>query len=81
MRDTQRESEREGEAGSMQGAGRWTRSGVSKIRPWAEGSAKPLSHWGCPLVCFLTLQGLKKEKLHFPHLSAARVLLLPIRST
>ena len=23
---------------------------VSRITPWAEGGAKPLSHWGCPKV-------------------------------
>ena len=32
----------------MQGARHGTRSQVSSIRPWAEGSAKPLSHLGCP---------------------------------
>ena len=46
MRETQREAETqaEGEAGSMQGAGRGTRSRVSKIRPWADHRAKPLGH-------------------------------------
>ena len=53
MRDTERkretETHAEGEAGSMQGARRGTQSQVSRIRPWAEGSAKPLSrHQGCP---------------------------------
>ena len=58
MRDTQRERERErereaetqseGEAGPKQGAQRGTRSRVSRITPWAAGSAKPLSHSGCP---------------------------------
>ena len=32
----------------MQGAQRGTQSWVSRIRPWAEGSAKPLSHPGAP---------------------------------
>ena len=32
----------------------WTRSRVSRITPWAEGGAKPLGHWGCPNVLFLT---------------------------
>ena len=32
----------------MQGARRGTRSRGSRIRPWAEGSAKPPSHPGCP---------------------------------
>ena len=52
MRDTEREREAEtqaeGEAGSMQGARRGTPSQVSRITPWAEGGAKPLSHPGCP---------------------------------
>ena len=38
----------EGEAGSMQGAGRRTRSWDPEVTPWAEGGAKPLSHRGCP---------------------------------
>ena len=53
MRDTQREREAEtqaeGEAGSMQGAGRGTRSRDSRTTPWDEGGAKPLSHPGCPI--------------------------------
>ena len=44
----ERERESEGEAGSMQGAQTGTRPRVSRIRPWAEGGAKPLSHPGCP---------------------------------
>ena len=50
MRDTHtdRGREAEGEAGSMQGARQGTRSRVSRITPWAEGSAKRLSHSGCP---------------------------------
>ena len=48
--DTEREAETqaEGEAGSMQGARRGTRSWVSRITPQAAGSAKPLRHGGCP---------------------------------
>ena len=55
MRDRQREAETqaEGEAGSIQGAGHRTRSGVSRIMPWAEGGAKLLSHLGCPRKEFL----------------------------
>ena len=51
MRDTEREAETqaEGEAGSVQGARCWTQSLVSRITPWAEGGAKPLSHLGCPI--------------------------------
>ena len=56
MRDihTEREREREAEtqieeeADSRQGARCGTRSQVSRIMPWAEGSAKLLSHPGCP---------------------------------
>uniref|UniRef100_A0A8C0N993 Cytoplasmic dynein 1 intermediate chain 2 n=2 Tax=Canis lupus familiaris TaxID=9615 RepID=A0A8C0N993_CANLF len=34
----------------MQGARRGTRSRISRIRPWAEGGAKPPSHPGCPVL-------------------------------
>ena len=60
MRDTERERERErqrhrqGEAGPMQGARCGTRFRVSRITPWAEGGAKPLSHPGCPDPHFLS---------------------------
>ena len=52
MRDREREAETqaEGEAGSMQGAQHGTRSQDPRIRPWTEGGAKPLSHWGCPTM-------------------------------
>ena len=59
MREREREREREaetqaeGEAGSMQGARRGTPSWVSRITPWAEGSAKRLSHPGCPFSILL----------------------------
>ena len=36
----------------MQGARHGTRSWDSRIRPWAEGGAKPLSHPGCPFFFF-----------------------------
>ena len=49
------ETQAEGEAGSMQEAQRETRSQVSRIMPWAEGGAKPLSHPGCPLSHINTL--------------------------
>ena len=42
------EAEAEGETDSLQGAQRGTQSQVSRITPWAEGSAKLLSHPGCP---------------------------------
>ena len=49
-REIEREAETqaEGEAGSTQGARCGTQSRVSRITPWAEGGAKPLSHLGCP---------------------------------
>ena len=51
MRDTEREKEAEtqaeGEVGSRQGAQHGTRSRVSRVTPWAEGCAKPLSNPGC----------------------------------
>ena len=55
MRDREREgrqaeTQEEGEAGSMQGDRRGTRSQVSRIRPWTEGGTKPLSHQGCPVL-------------------------------
>ena len=50
QRESEVETQAEGEAGSMQGACYGTRSGVSRITAWAEGSAKPLSHPGCPKV-------------------------------
>ena len=64
MRDTEREREREaetqaeGEAGSMQGAQCGTQSWVSRIRLWAEGGTKPLSHRGCPYFLFYLLYSL-----------------------
>ena len=51
MRDTQREeaeTQAEGEAGSMQGARRRTRSQGPRVTAWTEGGAKPLSHPGIP---------------------------------
>ena len=43
---------REREAGSMQGTWHGTRSQVSRIMSWAEGSTKLLSHLGCPVSFF-----------------------------
>ena len=60
-RERERERERdrekaqtqaEGEAGPVQGTQRGTRSWVSRIRPWTQGSAKPLGHPGCPVLVF-----------------------------
>ena len=50
------ETQAEGEAGPMQGAGRGTRSQDSRIRPWAKAGAQPLSHTGIPrLAPFLSV--------------------------
>ena len=56
------ETQAEGETGSMQGAWHGTRSWVSRIRPWAEGGATPLSHPGCPTQLLL-LYFLNAKKL------------------
>ena len=55
QREREAETQAEGEADSMQGAHHGTRSRVSRITPWAEGGAKPLSHPGCPDVGFLMI--------------------------
>ena len=49
-REREAETQAEGEAGSMQGARHGIQSQVSRIRPWAEGGAKPLSHLVCPVI-------------------------------
>ena len=49
-RERERERQAEGEAGFMQGTQRGTPSQISRIRPWAEGGAKPLSHPGYPQI-------------------------------
>ena len=45
--------ETEGEAGFVQGAWRGTQSLDPRIRPWATGGAKLLSHPSCPVGLFL----------------------------
>ena len=59
-REREAETQAEGEAGSMQGAQSGTQSRISRITPWTEGGAKPLSHQGCPnplnLIKFQKLQ-------------------------
>ena len=47
-RDRERERERGGEAGPIQGARCGTRPWVSRITPQAAGGAKLLHHGGCP---------------------------------
>ena len=58
MRDTEgeereAETQAEGEAGSVQGARRGTRSRVPRMTARAEGGAKPRCHRGCPERGFL----------------------------
>ena len=55
-REREAETQAEGEAGSMQGARCRTPSRDSRITPWAEGGAKPLSHLGCPVMCILCVK-------------------------
>ena len=51
-RERQRHRQREKQAPCRDpGVGTWSR--VSRIRPWAEGGTKPLSHLGCPKTWFL----------------------------
>ena len=57
MRDTERDRQRHRQR-EKQAPPRGTRSWVSRVRPWAEGSAKPLSHLGCPMTGIL----MKREK-------------------
>ena len=46
----------------MQEAQHGTRSCVSRITPWAEGGAKPLSHPGCPVSRILKGDIVSQEK-------------------
>ena len=52
-REKETQAQAVGEAGSMRGIRRGTRSQVSRFTPWAESSTKPLSHLGCPGIGFL----------------------------
>ena len=66
-REREAETQAEGEAGSMQGARCGTRPRVSRITPWAEGSAKPLSHPGIPNIflkdfIYLFMRDTEREK-------------------
>ena len=81
MRERKAETQPEGEAGSTQGAQRGTQSRVSRIRPWAEGSAKLLSHLGCPhrpllvVLSFPCSLGVRdKGSLHQPRCKGHRAL-------
>ena len=63
MGDTERERERErgrdtgrGRSRPHAGSSTWDSISDPRIRPWAEGGAKPLSHPGCPKVHFLTTE-------------------------
>ena len=55
QREREAETQAEGEAGSMLGARHGTQSWDSRITPWTEGSAKPLSHLGCPTCSLMEL--------------------------
>ena len=53
----------------MQGAWRETQSWVSRIRPWAEGGAKPLSYLGCPTTpCLINSPSPNHLRLSCRHL-------------
>ena len=54
MRHREAETQAEGEAGSTQGARRWTRSRDSGVTPWAEGGAQPLSHRAALVYPFIS---------------------------
>ena len=62
-------TQREREAGFMQGAWLRTQSQVSRIRPWAKGGAKLLHHPGCPVHLFLKRQKDSFENSFFWSLS------------
>ena len=64
QREREAETQSEGEARSTQGAQRGTRSRVSRIRPWAESSAKPRSHPGCPTIFNLYGHSVKCPQPH-----------------
>ena len=56
-RESEAETQEEGEAGSMLGARRGTRSPDPRVTPWAKGGNKPLSHPGCPHIIFSRKRG------------------------
>ena len=60
-REREAETQAEGGAGSMEGAWRGTQFRVSRITPWAKGSAKLLSHQGCPHVEFKVIMKNQKK--------------------
>ena len=78
MREREAQTQAEGEAGSMQGARRGTRSWVSRITPWAKGGAKLLSHPSCPEgIFFFFPEGISLDiLLHFFPLGTGNVIFL-----
>ena len=52
QREKQRHRQREKQAACREPDG-GTRSWVSRITPWVEGGAKPLSHGGCPITSII----------------------------
>ena len=66
-REKEAETQAEGEAGSTQGAPRGIRSRGSRITPWAEVDAKPLSHPGYPRSGFrYEIQFSRIQLVHIP---------------
>ena len=53
MRERKTETQAEGEAGSMQGAGCGTQSRDSRITPLPKAGTRPLSHTGVPSTYIL----------------------------
>ena len=73
-KEREAETQAEGEAGSMQGAQCGTGSQVSRITPWAEGDAKPLSHPGCLTLTFLEVNNVTtRSSTHFIFLSRTSI--------
>ena len=66
MRGTERDTQSEGEAGSMQGAHHGTRSQVPRITLQAEDGAKLLGHQGCPILYILFHIMFSLSKYTFP---------------
>ena len=68
QKEREAETQAEGDTGSMQGARCGTRSRVSRIRPWAEGGAKPLSPPRLPNISYLDRKFQRKKMFKCPKL-------------
>ena len=64
QREREAETQAEAEAGSTKGAQHGTRSWVSRITPWAEGSTKPPSHPGLPFHFLIRISLMGQTKWH-----------------